>query len=188
MPQNPSTGGVQALQNAVSIYTDMGRLGMAARQLRVRGAWVKDSEGMGIAAARRGPMALKTTSLWTLTLPKSSPVPQEIGEVLEREGEKEQAMTFLEQAADLFATENSNAEANKCNLKVCLWREMAFWYLRMIWMALMSDEGSDNLPDRLNRSSAQHAACPRHLLTPSLHADRANLRRAGAIPPCHRPV
>ncbi|KFM27426.1 Alpha-soluble NSF attachment protein 2 [Auxenochlorella protothecoides] len=68
--------GVQALQNAVSIYTDMGRLGMAARQLR------------------------------------------EIGEVLEREGEKEQAMTFLEQAADLFATENSNAEANKCNLKI----------------------------------------------------------------------
>lgn len=43
---------------------------------------------------------------------------QDIGEVLDREGEKEAAVTFLEQAADLFTTENAKSEANKCNLKV----------------------------------------------------------------------
>ena len=43
---------------------------------------------------------------------------QEIGEVLEKEGNKEEAIMFYEQAADLFATENSTSEANKCNLKV----------------------------------------------------------------------
>lgn len=67
---------VACLQQAVSLYTDMGRLGMAARQLR------------------------------------------EIGEVLEKEGNKEEAIMFYEQAADLFATENSTSEANKCNLKI----------------------------------------------------------------------
>ena len=46
-------------------------------------------------------------------------VVQEIGEVLEKEeGSKEECVMFFEQAADLFATENSTAEANKCNLKV----------------------------------------------------------------------
>jgi alpha-soluble NSF attachment protein len=67
---------VACLQQAVSLYTDMGRLGMAARQLR------------------------------------------EIGEVLEKEGNKEESIMFYEQAADLFATENSTSEANKCNLKI----------------------------------------------------------------------
>lgn len=38
--------------------------------------------------------------------------------MLDKEGEKEASVTFLEQAADLFATENSKSEANKCNLKV----------------------------------------------------------------------
>ncbi|KAL4424294.1 hypothetical protein ABPG75_001595 [Micractinium tetrahymenae] len=67
---------VTCLQQAVSLYTDMGRLGMAARQLR------------------------------------------EIAEVLEKEGNKEECIMFFEQAADLFATENSMSEANKCNLKI----------------------------------------------------------------------
>ncbi|PSC74185.1 Alpha-soluble NSF attachment 2 [Micractinium conductrix] len=67
---------VACLQQAVSLYTDMGRLGMAARQLR------------------------------------------EIAEVLEKEGDKEESIMFYEQAADLFATENSQSEANKCNLKI----------------------------------------------------------------------
>lgn len=67
---------VACLQQAVSLYTDMGRLGMAARQLR------------------------------------------EIAEVLEKEGNKEESIMFYEQAADLFATENSLSEANKCNLKI----------------------------------------------------------------------
>ncbi|EFN53423.1 hypothetical protein CHLNCDRAFT_53692 [Chlorella variabilis] len=67
---------VSCLQQAVSLYTDMGRLGMAARQLR------------------------------------------EIAEVLEKEGNKEECIMFYEQAADLFHTENSMAEANKCNLKI----------------------------------------------------------------------
>jgi alpha-soluble NSF attachment protein len=38
--------------------------------------------------------------------------------VLEKEGAKEEAVMFFEQAADLFATENSTSETNKCNLKV----------------------------------------------------------------------
>lgn len=67
---------VSCLQQAVSLYTDMGRLGMAARQLR------------------------------------------EIAEVLEKEGAKEECIMFYEQAADLFSTENSLSEANKCNLKI----------------------------------------------------------------------
>lgn len=67
---------VRCLQQAVSLYTDMGRLGMAARQLR------------------------------------------EIAEVLEKEGSKEESLLFYEQAADLFSTDNSTAEANKCLLKV----------------------------------------------------------------------
>ncbi|KAL4442687.1 hypothetical protein ABPG77_006681 [Micractinium sp. CCAP 211/92] len=67
---------VVCLQQAVSLYTDMGRLGMAARQLR------------------------------------------EIAEVMEKEGNKEESIMFYEQAADLFATENSTSEANKCNLKI----------------------------------------------------------------------
>lgn len=68
---------VASLQQAVSLYTDMGRLGMAARQMR------------------------------------------EIAEVLEREGAKEECIIYFDQAADLFSTENSTSEANKCYLKVC---------------------------------------------------------------------
>uniref|UniRef100_A0A7S0VHJ8 Uncharacterized protein n=1 Tax=Polytomella parva TaxID=51329 RepID=A0A7S0VHJ8_9CHLO len=64
------------LQKAVSLYTDMGRLNMAARQLR------------------------------------------EIGEQNEKQGLKDEAIQFYIQAADLFETENSNAEASKCKLKV----------------------------------------------------------------------
>ncbi|GAB4813327.1 hypothetical protein N2152v2_000373 [Parachlorella kessleri] len=67
---------VTCLQQAVSLYTDMGRLGMAARQLR------------------------------------------EIAEVLEKEGNKEESIMFYEQAGDLFHTENSTSESNKCNLKI----------------------------------------------------------------------
>lgn len=52
-------------------------------------------------------------------LPAAGPVClQEIAEVLEKEGNKEECILFYEQAADLFATENSTSEANKCNLKV----------------------------------------------------------------------
>lgn len=69
--------GVVLLKRAVDIYTDMGRLNMAARQLK------------------------------------------EIGEAQEKLGLKEEAMQFYGQAADLFATENSTSEANKCRIKVC---------------------------------------------------------------------
>jgi alpha-soluble NSF attachment protein len=61
---------------AVEVYTDMGRLNMAARQLR------------------------------------------EIAEAQEKQGLKEEACLFYSQAADLFATENSGSEANRCRLKV----------------------------------------------------------------------
>lgn len=54
-----------------------------------------------------------------MKLPAAGPVClQEIAEVLEKEGNKEECILFYEQAADLFATENSTSEANKCNLKV----------------------------------------------------------------------
>lgn len=71
-PQN----GTPLLQKAVSIYTDMGRLNMAARQLR------------------------------------------EIAEVQEKQGLKEEAIAFYEQAADLFFTENSTSDGTKCRLKI----------------------------------------------------------------------
>jgi alpha-soluble NSF attachment protein len=64
------------LERAVSIYTDMGRLNMAARQLR------------------------------------------ELAEVQEKQGLKDEAIAFYTQAADLFATENSTSDANKCRLKI----------------------------------------------------------------------
>lgn len=64
------------LHEAVALYTDMGRLNMAARQLR------------------------------------------EIAEANEKQGEKEQAITFYEQSADLFETEGSSSEATKCKLKI----------------------------------------------------------------------
>lgn len=67
---------IKCLQQAVSLYTDMGRLGMAARQLR------------------------------------------EIAETLEKENSREEALLFYEQAADIFATDNSVSESNKCLLKV----------------------------------------------------------------------
>lgn len=67
---------VVLLQQAVEVYTDMGRLNMAARQLK------------------------------------------EIAEAQEKQGLKEEAAAFYAQAADLFATESSGSEANKCRLKV----------------------------------------------------------------------
>lgn len=66
----------QYLHKAVSLYTDMGRLNMAARQLK------------------------------------------EIAENNEKQGLKDEAITFYEQAADLFETEGSSSEATKCKLKV----------------------------------------------------------------------
>ncbi|WIA28569.1 hypothetical protein OEZ86_011109 [Tetradesmus obliquus] len=67
---------VGLLQRAVEIYTDMGRLNMAARQLR------------------------------------------DIAEAQEKQGLKEEAIQFYNQAADLFATENSTSDANKARIKV----------------------------------------------------------------------
>lgn len=58
------------------MHADMGRLNMAARQLR------------------------------------------EIAEVNEKQGNKDVASTFYEQAADLFETEGSTSDATKCKLKI----------------------------------------------------------------------
>lgn len=66
----------ELLHKAVGIYTDMGRLNMAARQLK------------------------------------------EIAETQEKQNQKEEAITFYEQAADLFETEGSTSEATKCRLKI----------------------------------------------------------------------
>jgi alpha-soluble NSF attachment protein len=62
----------ELLHRAVALYTDMGRLNMAARQLK------------------------------------------EIAEVNEKQNLKEEAITFYEQAADLFETDGSTSEATKC--------------------------------------------------------------------------
>lgn len=43
---------------------------------------------------------------------------REIAETVEKEGNAEECIMFYEQAADLYTTENSTAEANKCNLKI----------------------------------------------------------------------
>eukprot|EP00877_Chromochloris_zofingiensis_P013287 jgi/Chrzof1/8211/Cz03g01200.t1 len=75
MKTQPSEA-VGLLQSAVHIYTDMGRLNMAARQLK------------------------------------------EIAEAQEKQGAKAEAIEFYLQASDLFATENSTSDANKCKLKV----------------------------------------------------------------------
>uniref|UniRef100_A0A7S0WRH7 Alpha-soluble NSF attachment protein n=1 Tax=Chlamydomonas leiostraca TaxID=1034604 RepID=A0A7S0WRH7_9CHLO len=66
----------ELLHKAVSLYTEMGRLNMAARQLK------------------------------------------EIAENNEKQGLKEEAITFYDQAADLFETEGSSSEATKCKLKI----------------------------------------------------------------------
>ncbi|GIL90909.1 hypothetical protein Vretimale_17135 [Volvox reticuliferus] len=64
------------LRQAVNLYTDMGRLNMAARQLK------------------------------------------EIGEQNEKSGQKEEAIVYYSQAADLFDMENAASEATKCKLKI----------------------------------------------------------------------
>mmetsp|Transcript_9 Transcript_9/g.16 ORF Transcript_9/g.16 Transcript_9/m.16 type:complete len:312 (+) Transcript_9:113-1048(+) len=66
----------ELLQHAIGLYTDMGRLNMAARQLR------------------------------------------EIAEMNEKQGQKEEALAFHEQAADLFETDGSSSEATKSRLKI----------------------------------------------------------------------
>lgn len=81
---------MKCLERAVSLYTDMGRLGMAARQLR------------------------------------------EIAETLEKEGSSEESLMFYEQAADLFYTDHSTAESNKCLLKVAQFSAEAGKYTRAI--------------------------------------------------------
>ncbi len=62
----------ELLHKAVNLYTDLGRLNMAARQLK------------------------------------------EIAEVNEKAGQKEEAITFYEKAADLLETEGSTSDATKC--------------------------------------------------------------------------
>ncbi|KAK9804908.1 hypothetical protein WJX72_011368 [[Myrmecia] bisecta] len=67
---------LRALHKAIDYYTEIGRLGMAAKQLR------------------------------------------DVAETQEKQGMKEEAVEFYLQAANLFQTEDSTAEANKCRLKV----------------------------------------------------------------------
>eukprot|EP00803_Ostreobium_quekettii_P007256 evm.model.scf_4532.1 EVM.evm.TU.scf_4532.1 scf_4532:2310-6252(-) len=76
----PSDDGIMCLNNAVEIYTDMGRLNQAARYLR------------------------------------------DIAEQLEKQAQFESSIEFYVKAADLFMTEDSNSEANKCRLKVALFK------------------------------------------------------------------
>jgi alpha-soluble NSF attachment protein len=55
-----------------------------------------------------------------------------IAEAAEAEGDKPEALLFYEQAADLFATDSSTAEANKCLLKVAQFAAEAEAYARAI--------------------------------------------------------
>eukprot|EP00798_Chlamydomonas_sp_ICE-L_P023303 gene23303-30540_t len=66
----------ELLHKAVGLYTDMGRLNMAARQLK------------------------------------------EIAETNEKQGLKEEAIRFYDQASELFECEGSTSEATKCRLKI----------------------------------------------------------------------
>ena len=93
------TAAISSLHQAVQLYTDMGRLTMAARQLRVR---CLSTEGCS----------------HTLHCLHLSSLAQEIAELQEKQDNKEVAIEFYQQAGDLFAGEESTADANKCRLKV----------------------------------------------------------------------
>jgi len=124
---------VQCLQRAVALYTDMGRLGMAARQIR------------------------------------------EVAEILEREGGKEEALVFYEQAADLFATDNSTAEANKCLLKVAEFSAEAEKYAKAIdiYEAIARKCAENNLLRFSTKGHLLHAAiCSLCLSGPGPTAER----------------
>ena len=85
---------------------------------------------------------------------------QEIAEVLEKEGDKEECLLFYEQAADLFATENSLSEANKCNLKVGGWVGGWGWVGRSVlgWAAVGRAGQSCGGQGRAGQGRAGHAA------------------------------
>ena len=108
----------------------MGRLGMAARQLR------------------------------------------EVAEILEKEeSSKAECLLFYEQAADLFAADNSTAEANKCLLKIAQFSAEAENYPRAIDIyTQVAKTAADN---NLLRFSAKG-----HLL----HAALCSLVHAGPAP------
>lgn len=57
---------------------------------------------------------------------------REVAEILEKEENKEESLMFYEQAADLFATDNSTAEANKCLLKVAQFSAETESYVKAI--------------------------------------------------------
>lgn len=102
---------ISCLEQAVSLYTDMGRLGMAARQLR------------------------------------------EIAETLEREESHDASLMFYEQAADLFYTDHSTAESNKCLLKVAQFSAEAGDYSKAI--RIYEDVAKASVDNSLLRFSAK---------------------------------
>jgi alpha-soluble NSF attachment protein len=83
---------ISSLEQAVSLYTEMGRLGMAARQLReIAEQLEKEAEAQSASGDSDGPDA---------------------------QVDRSSVIMFYEQAADLFYTDHSTAESNKCMLKV----------------------------------------------------------------------
>ena len=85
---------ISSLERAVSLYTEMGRLGMAARQLReIAEQLEKEVEIQGAA-------------------------PSGALDESEVQVDRSSVIMFYEQAADLFYTDHSTAESNKCLLKV----------------------------------------------------------------------
>lgn len=71
-----SAKALECMQNAVSIFTNIGRLSMAAKHLK------------------------------------------DMAEIYEKEDNAEDALTFYQQAADLYAGEEVNSTSNQCKLKV----------------------------------------------------------------------
>jgi len=103
---------IGSLEQAVSLYTDMGRLGMAARQLREIAEQMEKEvqkevdgwgdDGSGGASAGAGASA------------------------------RSSVVMFYEQAADLFYTDHSTAESNKCLLKVAQYSALGGDYQKAI--------------------------------------------------------
>lgn len=104
---------ISSLEQAVSLYTDMGRLGMAARQLReIAEQLEKEVEFGGNASGGGGGDG--SSGVDTAAADRSS------------------VIMFYEQAADLFYTDHSTAESNKCLLKVAQYSALGGDYQKAI--------------------------------------------------------
>lgn len=99
------------LRTAVDLFTSLGRLNMAARQLR------------------------------------------EAAEVMEKDGQKDEAILYYTQAADLFMIENSTSDASKCKLKIAEFSAETGDYAKA--MELFEEAAKASLESNLLKYSAK---------------------------------